>query len=302
MKKIMIAALLLLTLLPSTAFSTAQIGELLIYKGQTYEMYSTPLESYFSKENPRPESPVVSTGCWRGYIGVWKIANGTLCLVSLHHVDHDAENYLGKEISFEKIFPKQKPPIPAIWFSGVLRLPQGEILRYVHMGFGTIYEKDLYITIKEGKVTAQRNVDNKGKGATQSTPDLQWVALAEEPVEDDGNWYDARLIRTGTFTAIMESGRNFMTRGIFLNRGKDEPSYLWIPDTPTTRSEYLPMHSLPEKHQGRGGSHVEIRAHFVKEEKGYRLHVDSIKELKPGETMHHPNFNPPNKTSGGDVQ
>ncbi len=293
MKKLIATSLLVA--LPVSAFATAQVGEYLVYQGKTNETYTTPLESYFSKDNPRPEFPMASTACWRGYIGVWRIESNTLYLVSLHEEDWDASNSLGKELPLGKMFPKQPPPIPATWFSDVLRLPQGEELRYVHMGFGTVHEKDAYITIKKGKVTAERIVNNRGKGATQSTPDLQWVALAEEPVEDDGRWYDGRLLRTASFAPMMDSGTNFLTRGIFFGGSTNEPAHLWIPDTPTTKSEYLPLNTLPAKHGGTDGSHVEIQAHFADKEDHYELNVDQVRQLKPGETMHHPDFKSPNK-------
>ena len=34
-----------------------------------------------------------------------------------------------------------KTPIFAEWVNGIIRIPQGELLEYVHMGFHSIYEK-----------------------------------------------------------------------------------------------------------------------------------------------------------------
>ena len=42
-------------------------------------------------------------------------------------------------------------------------MPQGELLHYVHMGFGSIYEKELHIKIEAGVVTKQRVIDNREK-------------------------------------------------------------------------------------------------------------------------------------------
>ena len=44
----------------------------------------------------------------------------------------------------------------AHWFNGTLRLPQGQLLHYVHGGFGSCYEQDLLIDVTRGVVTAKR--------------------------------------------------------------------------------------------------------------------------------------------------
>lgn len=62
-------------------------------------------------------------------------------------------------------------PIFADWFSGVLRIPKGEVLRYAHMGFATIYEQELLVKIEQGVVVATELVDNRGKDIPPSPPD-----------------------------------------------------------------------------------------------------------------------------------
>lgn len=88
-----------------------------------------------------------STACWRGYQGAWEIRDGRFYLVNLRgrYNLHAGE------------------PILADWFSGVLRIPQGKRLQYVHMGFGSVYEQEVHIKIEKGIVTATRIVDNRGK-------------------------------------------------------------------------------------------------------------------------------------------
>ena len=54
-------------------------------------------------------------------------------------------------------------PIFAHWFSGVLRVPQGEILCYVHRGFGSVYEKEICVRIKHGVVLKSWVRDNRGR-------------------------------------------------------------------------------------------------------------------------------------------
>jgi hypothetical protein len=54
-------------------------------------------------------------------------------------------------------------PLLADWFSGVIRIPRGKMLHYVHMGFGSVYEQELHIKIEQGRVVRSRLIDNRGK-------------------------------------------------------------------------------------------------------------------------------------------
>ena len=140
MKKYFI--LIILILISTRAFATAQFGDGLVYKGETVSIFSNPLESFFNKENPRPNDlfkPRCSA-CWRGYVATWKIENGYLYLIKV------VEGSCGsnpKEIEISKVFPKGNPPIKATWFTGTIRIPKGKRLLYVHSGYRSIYEKEL---------------------------------------------------------------------------------------------------------------------------------------------------------------
>jgi len=131
---------------------TAQVEEVLIIDGVPQRMAFCP---------PLPESDprlvevsddeakrnILSTACWRGYIGTWEIRDGRFYLVSVegcYRLDCEA-------------------PLFADWFTGVLRIPQGELLQYVHQGYASVYERELHIKIEDGLVTKSRIIDNRGK-------------------------------------------------------------------------------------------------------------------------------------------
>jgi len=76
------------------------------------------------------------SACWRGYIGFWIIKNDRLFLRKL------LGNIQGSFI----------PPRFADWFSGEIRVPQGERLLYVHSEYDSIYESDLFMEIENGIV------------------------------------------------------------------------------------------------------------------------------------------------------
>lgn len=135
---------------------TAQIGERLILDGKPTSMAFCPTlpENHpriteVSLEEARQDDEnaiLFSTACWRGYQGTWQIADGRFYLVGLR----GRWRLSGDE------------PLLADWFSGVLRIPQGQMLHYVHMGYGSVYEQEIHIRIEKGAVVASRIKDNRG--------------------------------------------------------------------------------------------------------------------------------------------
>lgn len=136
---------------------TAQIHERIILDGEETSMaFCPPLPDghpriYKQRPNEavRDEGDFIlgSTACWRGYQGTWEIKDGRFYLVGLRG----------------RFQLRDGDPIPADWFSGVLRVPKGEQLQYVHMGFGTVFEQEVHIKIENGVVVNTRTIDNRGK-------------------------------------------------------------------------------------------------------------------------------------------
>jgi len=79
-------------------------------------------------------------------VGTWEIRDGRFYLVALR----------GRY----RLTPGG--PLWADWFTGVIRIPRGELLQYVHMGFGSVYEQELHIKVEHGVVVASRWIDNRG--------------------------------------------------------------------------------------------------------------------------------------------
>ncbi len=291
--------LLILALLPvRLLFATAQMPERIEYKGETLSMFSTPLEDAFSKDRPRPDNlfEFQSTANWRGYIGHWKIEEDQLLLTALYRerYEKDAE---GKHTRTKELIPLDKVlgaeaayPMKADWFTGTLRFPRGELVRYVHMGFGSQYEKELLIKIEAGKIIhAVEIAHDPEKDAYRSSSDMQWVALGEglENTTGDADWIDGRLLPTPVIYPFMQNKQVFKTRGIFFT--DEEGPYLWIPETKETRPLNLPIHKSPPTEIAKG-SHVEIEARFYLAGENFELEATSIRPLKPGETIHHSSF------------
>ena len=154
-QKIMIAALgVLCFLIPETALATTQCSDILYLNGQQHSLESLPLEQYYGPGNPRPKFRAPNTATWRGYIATWEIDRGALQLKTIRAwTDHG-------EVGLAALFPGRKGSVPATWFTGKLKVPQGKILK-VSVPY-PIYEKYLMISVEKGRVLNQEVVDNPG--------------------------------------------------------------------------------------------------------------------------------------------
>ena len=128
---------------------TAQIAERLLYEGSEHAMCTNPLDDYFAMAGARPLFPSTSTALWRGYVGRWEIVNDRLYLVGLQGTLED-----GSDVTLASIFPDFPERAFAHWYTGTVRVPQGRQLEYVHMGYGSTYERDLLLKIDRGVVVA----------------------------------------------------------------------------------------------------------------------------------------------------
>ncbi|HBE41808.1 MAG TPA: hypothetical protein DDW27_11505 [Bacteroidales bacterium] len=119
---------------------TAQIREILYYNGEKYFLSSEPLKPLLEiiGDNPFPKPIVCSTACWRGYVGTWEIFEDKFFLVGLKGCPEE-----NKELSLDNLFPNQDK-VFAEWFTGEIIIPQGKMLHYEHMGYMSIFERDLF--------------------------------------------------------------------------------------------------------------------------------------------------------------
>lgn len=151
---------------------TAQVCEKIIFNGEIIPMSfciplpeQNPVKKLNEKDiNIGNDHPLVfSTAYWRLPIGTWEIKNGQLYLVDIFGL----YKMLGKA------------PIRANWFSGVIKIPQGKLHHHVRMGCASLYEKEIYVKIKKGKVIQSGVIDNLQLGYN-SPADL-------ENLYDDGD-------------------------------------------------------------------------------------------------------------------
>jgi hypothetical protein len=143
---------------------TAQFSEILHYKGEQLSMRVTPLSDYFVLMGLKPDFRICSTACWRCYVGEWDITLDRLYLIgiSAHYED-------GTEVTLGSLFPGYDSRVFAHWYSGVLSIPQGDLVEYVHMGFASVYERDLLISVEQGVIVdMQVRVNSEQSSARES--------------------------------------------------------------------------------------------------------------------------------------
>ncbi len=126
---------------------TAQIAEKLYYDGDEHSMTTNPLGDYFYYAGIKPDFADTCTALWRGYVGTWEIIENRLYLIDLRGTLND-----GSEATLATFFPEFPERVFAHWYTGTIRLPQGKLLKYVHMGYGSTYERDIMLSVEKGVI------------------------------------------------------------------------------------------------------------------------------------------------------
>ena len=132
---------------------TAQFRDSIIYKDSQYSLATEPLRSYLEAKGIN--YPSTSTGNYRGYIASWEVIDNKLFLIRVK-----IPGFLPDMDSEANLFPEDEKTF-AYWYSGRLRIPDGELLEYVHQGYASTYEKDLYLRFLNGKMMGKSEKDNR---------------------------------------------------------------------------------------------------------------------------------------------
>lgn len=144
---------------------TAQFAERLRYEGQDLSMCTNPLSDFFGMGGANPGFVSNCTALWRGYVGSWEIIDGRLYLTAISGTLES-----GGEASLATMFPDFPDRVFAHWYSGTIRIPQGKRLEYVHMGYGSTFERDLFLDVERGVVKSTR-VRHNGKAESETAPE-----------------------------------------------------------------------------------------------------------------------------------
>lgn len=184
MAKIRLLLFVFVALVSVRVGATAQHPDRLIYQGDTLPLFTNPLEQYFSESHPRPDSLfcIASSACWRGYIATWELRSDSLFLRSIQ-VSYDGllgALHQASLVDLSSVIEGASAggPVFAHWFSGTLYIPRGKMLEYVHMGYASLFEKELFLEIRGGRLVRTRVLDNT-KTFTPFTSDKELMFLCE---------------------------------------------------------------------------------------------------------------------------
>ena len=140
---------------------TAQVREILHHNGEQHSMSSLPLSRYMQQQGQPIRFDLSHTACHRCYVGTWAVREDRLYLVEI-------EARIGRrDVTLKDIFPRHPDAVFAHWYSGTARCPQGKRLQYVHQGFRSVYQDDLFLTFRQGVLVGEHRVQN---GPIETTP------------------------------------------------------------------------------------------------------------------------------------
>jgi hypothetical protein len=193
MRKMVYAFLLLI--LSIKAYGTAQIPDILIYKGDTLSMFECPLDYFPNKGLIHPKrlfggSGCFYTACYRNYIATWTIEKDKLYLLSIRNACYPTDmkyvnasynsgaDTLGTEYAnLETLFPDrfENGRVLADWVNSKIISPKGKILYYFNDGFMSIFEKELEFKIENGTLIQIQEFDNSKTRISKYTQDPELI-------------------------------------------------------------------------------------------------------------------------------
>ncbi len=211
-----VLALLLILSIPFSATATAQKPDHLIIGDQEYSLHVNPLEKLFNEnEGLRPESQVLSTANWRGYIATFTIENNKLYIseLTVSVPTEEIEFDLVQTSVLDTVFPNITERW-LDWYSGILVIPQGRRVGYVHLSYASAYEQYLLIRINGGIVQETKQMNNEEYLAYETcqferyktTPDYseRYQLFLEEVEDASESEINSFLFDVGTFTDITD--------------------------------------------------------------------------------------------------
>jgi len=140
----------------------AQLPDRILFNGEYLNLYSNPLETFWSNLNRIRPSFLSLPDCSRGYIASWEIRKDKLLLTEIDGSFNRNFIFFSKlaRYTLKHLFPKSKNrPVKATWFSGKLRIPVGKMTLYEPTGYDSRFEKEIIMTISHGDVVKSVTLD-----------------------------------------------------------------------------------------------------------------------------------------------
>jgi len=246
MKKIY--TLLFILLLTCSINSTPQVSDLLVYKGDTLNIYPLLLQNYIARSPERAKimhsikDLIEPSTASCGYRAIYQIRNDSLFLMRAY----------GKaDIDLTGIFGK-KSNIFIDWFTGALTSPENNLI-YDHSGWGGYYEYETDFDIQRGILTSVNKYHNNLKPSVYTNQDTLMkfiksninyeniqtpekkirVILRIDDVNEDGKITKVKVLRghEGYNEEAVRVVKSIPQWQVIIRRGKKQHIYWSIPVT-----------------------------------------------------------------------
>lgn len=156
--------IILLATLHFKSFGTAQIPDILIYKGDTVSIFSNPLEQLDNINSLREKmfgdkESYSTTACYRKYQAEWTLIDNQLYLTAIHSCDYYRDKI---KADLNTLFGEKyiNGKVHADWVTAKILSPQGKQLYYVHSHYESLYEKEVVYEIVNGQLKGIKTYDN----------------------------------------------------------------------------------------------------------------------------------------------
>jgi hypothetical protein len=149
----------------SKTFATSQVGDILIYNGDTLSMFANPLNDYPKFDSIKhilfgEKNGDFHTACWRGYIAEWLIIDNQLYLTNIYSclyydngIKADLHQLFGEKFKNGKV--------NAYWVTDNIISPQGKCLFDLYnYEYSLIYEKEVEFEFLQGRLMNTITYDN----------------------------------------------------------------------------------------------------------------------------------------------
>jgi hypothetical protein len=154
---------ILFTTVSINLYATAQVPDIIILEGKKFELHTNPLEAYFSiYPEKRPKNNMKWSSLWRGYRATFEIVNKELFLKDIEIqilTGNIPENYKSEWKSIFNEYINDVSILRMNWYTGLLIIPNGKLINYVHMGYESTYENYIIIEIENGVLLKEYRID-----------------------------------------------------------------------------------------------------------------------------------------------
>ena len=147
------------------AHATAQMPDRIELDGTIHPLRVNPLDGWLAAHPhvrlnrlPGQVDLGVCSGNWRGYLATFTVVDDVLVLDRVV-LDACTDGDPDARTDLVPLLFNGRDAVPVDWFSGVLVVPTGELVEYVHLEYGSLYASYRLFRVEGGRVTDEARMD-----------------------------------------------------------------------------------------------------------------------------------------------